>query len=326
MEAAKRLLAAPLPAATATSGGAAAAAAAAAGPAAIAAGQQSDHFVLIAAFELWRAARAKGGAREAAAAARRYFLSTPTLEAMLELRLQFAAMLADTHLVAASLAGPGHGGGGSGAAGGGGKGGKGGGGGAAAAGAWADDAAHPCNRYSRDPLMLKAVLVAGLAPRVAAMAAGAAPGARPAWLDGDGQAVAIHPSSVNHPLAAARFRHPFLVYLERVKTARVFLRDCTVVPPAALLLFGGPLAVLHEAGQVVVGGWLRVGAAAQVAVLVKRLRDAVDGLLAAAIAGGGGGGGGSGGSGSGARPQVLEAIRQLLAESEGAGAAGAAAR
>jgi hypothetical protein len=32
----------------------------------------------------------------------------------------------------------------------------------------------------------------------------------------------------------------------------------------ALLLFGGPLAVLHEAGLLLVGGWLRVKAAAQV--------------------------------------------------------------
>jgi len=31
----------------------------------------------------------------------------------------------------------------------------------------------------------------------------------------------------------------------------------------ALLLFGGPLAVMHEAGQLLVGGWLRIRAAAQ---------------------------------------------------------------
>lgn len=35
-----------------------------------------------------------------------------------------------------------------------------------------------------------------------------------------------------------------------MKTTRTFLRDCTVVSPMALLLFGGALAVLHEAGLV----------------------------------------------------------------------------
>lgn len=35
-----------------------------------------------------------------------------------------------------------------------------------------------------------------------------------------------------------------------MKTTRTFLRDCTVVSPMALLLFGGALAVQHEAGLV----------------------------------------------------------------------------
>jgi hypothetical protein len=70
--------------------------------------------------------------------ARQHFLSTPTLEAMLDLRLQFAAMMADTHLVSASLAGGGECGGSSG----GGE--RGGGRGRGAA--WVDDPKHPCNR------------------------------------------------------------------------------------------------------------------------------------------------------------------------------------
>ena len=35
-----------------------------------------------------------------------------------------------------------------------------------------------------------------------------------------------------------------------MKTTRTFLRDCTAVSPMALLLFGGTLAVQHEAGLV----------------------------------------------------------------------------
>ena len=66
----------------------------------------------------------------------------------------------------------------------------------------------------------------------------------------------------------------------QVKTSRTFLRDCTVVSPMALLLFGGALSVVHESGYVLVDDWLRIRASAPTAVLVKRLRAALDALLA----------------------------------------------
>lgn len=71
----------------------------------------------------------------------------------------------------------------------------------------------------------------------------------------------------------------FLRWLQ-VKTSRTFLRDCTVVSPMALLLFGGALSVVHESGYVLVDDWLRIRASAPTAVLVKRLRAALDALLA----------------------------------------------
>ena len=66
----------------------------------------------------------------------------------------------------------------------------------------------------------------------------------------------------------------------QVKTSRTFLRDCSVVSPMALLLFGGALSVVHESGYVLVDDWLRIRASAPTAVLVKRLRAALDALLA----------------------------------------------
>ena len=36
----------------------------------------------------------------------------------------------------------------------------------------------------------------------------------------------------------------------QVKTSRTFLRDCTVISPLALLLFGGPLSIAHAGGYV----------------------------------------------------------------------------
>lgn len=55
---------------------------------------------------------------------------------------------------------------------------------------------------------------------------------------------------------------------QHIQYTQVFIRDCTVVSGMALLLFGGPLAVLHEAGQLLVGGWLKIKAAAQVGALL----------------------------------------------------------
>lgn len=50
--------------------------------------------------------------------------------------------------------------------------------------------------------------------------------------------VHIHPSSVNSRTLDFL---PFLVYLEKVKTTRVFIRDCTPVSAYPIILFGGRL-------------------------------------------------------------------------------------
>jgi len=52
--------------------------------------------------------------------------------------------------------------------------------------------------------------------------------------------VALHPSSINSK--CVRFESNYLVYHERVKTTRLYVRDCTPVSPYALMLFGGALA------------------------------------------------------------------------------------
>lgn len=49
--------------------------------------------------------------------------------------------------------------------------------------------------------------------------------------------VAIHPSSVNSNVG--NFLSPFLIYQEKVKTSRIFIRDCTMVPIVSLILFSG---------------------------------------------------------------------------------------
>ena len=53
--------------------------------------------------------------------------------------------------------------------------------------------------------------------------------------------VHIHPSSVNSRTLDFL---PFLVYLEKIKTTRVFIRDCTPVSAYPIILFGGRLLLM----------------------------------------------------------------------------------
>ncbi|XP_066909694.1 putative ATP-dependent RNA helicase DHX57 isoform X2 [Halyomorpha halys] len=70
--------------------------------------------------------------------------------------------------------------------------------------------------------------------------------------------VHLHPTSVNHGVAF--YPSPYLVYQEKIKTSKVFIRECTMVPVLALVLFsGGSLKVELNCGQFVVSideGWI----------------------------------------------------------------------
>ncbi|XP_044519206.1 putative ATP-dependent RNA helicase DHX57 [Gracilinanus agilis] len=94
--------------------------------------------------------------------------------------------------------------------------------------------------------------------------------------------VHIHPSSVNYQ--TRHFESPYLVYHEKIKTSRVFIRDCSMVSVYPLLLFGGgQVNVKLKKGEFIVSlddGWIRFAASShQVAELVKELRCELDQLL-----------------------------------------------
>ena len=52
-----------------------------------------------------------------------------------------------------------------------------------------------------------------------------------------------------------------------------------MVPPYALLLFGGKIVTQHEQGTITVDGWIRFRANPKVGVLVRELRNQLDKLL-----------------------------------------------
>jgi ATP-dependent RNA helicase DHX57 len=89
--------------------------------------------------------------------------------------------------------------------------------------------------------------------------------------------VFLHPASVNFPVG--HFESPYLVFTEKVKTSKVFLRQSTMVPAYALLLFGGEIRVKHERQAITVDTWLQFEAPARIAVLIRELRMKVDSLL-----------------------------------------------
>lgn len=95
-------------------------------------------------------------------------------------------------------------------------------------------------------------------------------------------AVHIHPSSVNY--SVRHYDSPYLVYHEKVKTSRVFLRDCSMVCVYPMVLFGGgQVSVELQRGEFIVSlddGWIKFAAAShEVAELVKELRWEMDQLL-----------------------------------------------
>ncbi|KAH0909866.1 hypothetical protein HID58_033187 [Brassica napus] len=154
---------------------------------------------------------------------------------------------------------------------------------------WFSDQTQPFNMYSQQPEVVKAILCAGLYPNIAANDKGITETAvnsltkqgnqtksYSAWYDGRRE-VYIHPSSINSNFKA--FQYPFLVFLEKVETNKVYLRDTTIVSPFSILLFGGSINVHHQSGSVTIDGWLKIAAPAQTAVLFKELRLTLHSIL-----------------------------------------------
>ncbi|XP_072937350.1 putative ATP-dependent RNA helicase DHX57 [Epargyreus clarus] len=94
--------------------------------------------------------------------------------------------------------------------------------------------------------------------------------------------VALHPSSINSTVG--HFPSPYLVYQEKVKTSRVFIRECSMVPQLPLVLFSGcSLAVELHNGTFIVSledGWIMFQVEKhEVAEMLKTIRVELINLL-----------------------------------------------
>ncbi|XP_045484488.1 putative ATP-dependent RNA helicase DHX57 [Pieris rapae] len=94
--------------------------------------------------------------------------------------------------------------------------------------------------------------------------------------------VSLHPSSVNFTIG--HYTSPYLVYQEKVKTTKVFIRECSMVPQVPLVLFSGcNLVVELHNGTFIVSledGWIMFQVENhEVAEMLKAIRIELINLL-----------------------------------------------
>uniref|UniRef100_A0ABM5FTZ3 ATP-dependent RNA helicase DHX29 n=2 Tax=Pogona vitticeps TaxID=103695 RepID=A0ABM5FTZ3_9SAUR len=85
----------------------------------------------------------------------------------------------------------------------------------------------------------------------------------------------VHPSSVNRDLQT----HGWLLYQEKVRYAKVYLKETTLISPFPILLFGGDIEVLHRERLLSVDGWIHFQAPVKIAVIFKQLRALIESVL-----------------------------------------------
>lgn len=232
---------------------------------------QSDHLLMMVAYRKWEKILRENGVKAAQQFCTSYFLSSSVMYMIRDMRMQFATLLADIGLISIptsyqitrrkqnKLD------------------------------SWLSDASQVFNMYSNHSAIVKAIVCAGLYPNVATSEEGivgsalstlkrnaGSPSKGVVWYDGRRE-VHIHRSSVNSGLKT--FKYPFLVFLEKVETNKVYLRDTTIISPYSILLFGGSINVQHQTGLVLVDDWLKMAAPAQTSVLFKQLRLTLHSIL-----------------------------------------------
>uniref|UniRef100_A0A669Q6X7 ATP-dependent RNA helicase DHX29 n=1 Tax=Phasianus colchicus TaxID=9054 RepID=A0A669Q6X7_PHACC len=85
----------------------------------------------------------------------------------------------------------------------------------------------------------------------------------------------VHPSSVNRDLQM----YGWLLYQEKVRYAKVYLRETTLISPFPILLFGGDIEVQHRERLLTVDGWIHFQAPVKIAVIFKQLRVLIESVL-----------------------------------------------
>ncbi|CAE7761005.1 unnamed protein product, partial [Symbiodinium microadriaticum] len=89
-----------------------------------------------------------------------------------------------------------------------------------------------------------------------------------------GMPMYVHPSSV---ISNCRvLDSPLMVYVEAMKTSKMYARDVTTLLPLSLAIFSGRLTCNARLGLLAVDGWIRFTATANVIRCLLRVRDAME--------------------------------------------------
>lgn len=204
---------------------------------------KSDHLTIVNAFKGWEEAKHRG-ARHEREFCWENFLSANTLQMLHNMKGQFAEHLMHAGFVSSK-----------------------------------DPKDPKSNINSDNEKLIKAVIVAGLYPKVAKIRQ-CPSRKRPVkvYTHADGK-VCIHPKSVN--AEEREFSHHWLIYHLKMRTSSIFLYDCTEVSPFSLLLFGGDVTVQKDDDQetIAVDEWIIFRSPARIAHLVKSLKKELDSLL-----------------------------------------------
>ncbi|XP_041849753.1 ATP-dependent DNA/RNA helicase DHX36 [Melanotaenia boesemani] len=205
---------------------------------------KSDHLTIVNAFQGWEEAKRRGARYE-----REYcwdnFLSANTLQMLHNMKGQFAEHLMHAGFVSSK-----------------------------------DPKDPKSNINSDNEKLIKAVIVAGLYPKVAMIRPSHSkkrPGVK-VYTQADGK-VNIHPKSVN--AEEKEFNYTWLIYHLKMRTSSIFLYDCTEVSPFSLLFFGGDITIQKDGDQetIAVDQWIVFISPARIAHLVKSLKKKLDSLL-----------------------------------------------
>ena len=89
-----------------------------------------------------------------------------------------------------------------------------------------------------------------------------------------GTTLSVHPSSVMY--GVKRLDSKFLVYLESLKTSKMYARDVTTVMPLTMALFSGRLRCNEQEGYVLVDGWIKLVCTPNVVKCLLMMTDAID--------------------------------------------------
>ena len=143
---------------------------------------------------------------------------------------------------------------------------------------------HVCNRNGDNESMIKSVLCAGLSTNLL-MLPGGSRDAKSNKLVGKSLgelalkskrgAVNVHPSSVM--FQATKLDSSYMVYVDAVKTSKIYARDVTTVTPAMLCLFGSRLKMYAKEGVIVIDGFIGYRATIDVCKCIEEARNAIEG-------------------------------------------------